>query len=310
MRAATGKEQLGRVAGYRISVFPEPSATSKAVSSLKHDQIVPLLQPMNITDEKGDTSLWYKIGENEYVYSAYIQLVSNIRNVSKDPIPEEGCLGQVSVPFIDVYAEPRNRKLTRRFYYSSTFWVKSRVNDDWGVPWYELLDDVNGLSYFVRAYAIRLVTEAELSPLSSSVPPEQKRIELDLKNQKVTAFEYDKPVFSAIVSTGLAEGSTPLGTFMTNRKRPCRRMVRNSGDVNVDYDLPGVPWVSYFTDSGVAFHGAYWHSHWGHRMSNGCVNMRDEDAKWIYRWCDPHVPFDEYYHQAKTGTRVDVIYGI
>jgi len=115
-------------------------------------------------------------------------------------------------------------------------------------------------------------------------------------------------VFNALVSTGLAEGSTPYGTFKTHRKRPYRRMVLQSGDLNVDYDLPGVPWVSYITMSGVAFHGAYWHSNWGHRMSNGCINMRPPDAKWLYRWCNPTVPFDVEYMVGETGTRVDVVY--
>jgi hypothetical protein len=54
-----------------------------------------------------------------------------------------------------------------------------------------------------------------------------------------------------------------------------------------DYELPGVPWTSFFTDSGVAFHGTYWHDNFGTPMSRGCVNMRIEDAKWLFRWVHP-----------------------
>ena len=41
------------------------------------------------------------------------------------------------------------------------------------------------------------------------------------------------------------------------------------------YELPGVPWVSYFTGNGVAFHGTYWHDNFGSPTSHGCLNMRN-----------------------------------
>jgi len=44
-------------------------------------------------------------------------------------------------------------------------------------------------------------------------------------------------------------------------------------------------------------------------MSNGCINMKAEDAKWIYRWTNPVVPFDQYYYTEETGTQVDVLTG-
>ena len=31
-------------------------------------------------------------------------------------------------------------------------------------------------------------------------------------------------------------------------------------------------------------HGTYWHNNFGHPMSHGCVNMTNEDAKWLYEW--------------------------
>jgi hypothetical protein len=54
-----------------------------------------------------------------------------------------------------------------------------------------------------------------------------------------------------------------------------------------DYELPGVPWTSFFTESGVAFHGTYWHDNFGTPMSRGCINMRIEEAKWLFRWVRP-----------------------
>ena len=33
-----------------------------------------------------------------------------------------------------------------------------------------------------------------------------------------------------------------------------------------------------------AFHGVYWHSNWGRRMSHGCVGMPEWRAQQIYNW--------------------------
>lgn len=252
-----------RITRYRLYVFAEPSEKSKVQDLLKFDQLVRIEDTLSIKDSKGNQHPWLKLGEDAYIQPVFVQYVETHRNVSSDPIPEGGCLGEITVPAIDAFYKPRGTFAKRHYYYSSTHWVRSRVFDEYGVPWYELPDDMNGASYFVRAYAVRLVPAEELTPISPEVPPDQKRIKLDLRSQTVTAYEYDEPVFSALVSTGLAEGSTPLGVFKTHRKRPYRRMVLQSGDRNVDYDLPGVPWVSYITMSGVAFHGAYWHSNWG-----------------------------------------------
>jgi len=39
------------------------------------------------------------------------------------------------------------------------------------------------------------------------------------------------------------------------------------------YDLPGVPWNSYITEEGIAFHGTYWHNNFGKPRSHGCINL-------------------------------------
>ena len=55
-----------------------------------------------------------------------------------------------------------------------------------------------------------------------------------------------------------------------------------------DYELPGVPWTSFFTNAGHAFHGTYWHDNFGTPMSHGCINMRTSEAKWLFRWSQPY----------------------
>jgi lipoprotein-anchoring transpeptidase ErfK/SrfK len=69
------------------------------------------------------------------------------------------------------------------------------------------------------------------------------------------------------------------------------------------YELVGVPWTCFFTDDGVAIHGTYWHNDFGITKSSGCINMRNEDAKWIFRWVDP--PGDPVYpYRTGYGTKV------
>ena len=76
----------------------------------------------------------------------------------------------------------------------------------------------------------------------------------------------------------------------------------------VGYDLPGVPWVSFFTSTGVSFHGTYWHNDYGKPRSHGCVNLRPQDAKFIYRWTSPVVPVDiPYLYEPGHGTNVEII---
>jgi len=47
------------------------------------------------------------------------------------------------------------------------------------------------------------------------------------------------------------------------------------------YYLSDVPYIMYFYD-GYGLHGTYWHSNFGTPMSHGCVNLRTEDAGWLY----------------------------
>jgi lipoprotein-anchoring transpeptidase ErfK/SrfK len=74
---------------------------------------------------------------------------------------------------------------------------------------------------------------------------------------------------------------TPLGEFEIQRKYLYDYMPLAKQDV----------WyTSYFTSTGVAFHAAPWRYyygewHLGQRASHGCINMRTEDAQWIYEHC-------------------------
>ena len=115
------------------------------------------------------------------------------------------------------------------------------------------------------------------------------------------AYEGDTLVYTARCATGAAfyvEGvgfvdfTTPIGEHTVVRKRPSRHMHGFEGRAD-EYDLPGVPFCTYFTEAGVAVHGAYWHNDFGHPRSHGCVNVLADDAQWVYRWSMPVAEYEE-----------------
>ena len=73
------------------------------------------------------------------------------------------------------------------------------------------------------------------------------------------------------------------------------------------YVLIGVPRRSIFVETGVALHGTFRHNNFSWSMSPGCVNLRNEDAKWLSRWT---VPLSEPADWEKTGCGTQgIVYG-
>ena len=119
-----------------------------------------------------------------------------------------------------------------------------------------------------------------------------KRIEVDLTNQRVYAFEGTEKVMEFVVSTG-KWGRTPTGVFKIEYKTRAQKMSGGSKELNTYYYLPNVPYVQFFGNEkipwsrGFSFHGTYWHTNFGQPMSHGCVNMKTEDAEKLYYWTTP-----------------------
>ncbi len=124
-------------------------------------------------------------------------------------------------------------------------------------------------------------------PSNVSFPPTSgKWIRVDLSTQQLTAYVGSTPQQVFTISSGLPETPTVTGTFYIWSKLAKQDMKGGSRFAGTDYDLPDVPWVQYF-HRDYAFHGAYWHSNFGTPMSNGCINMRIWDAKWLFDWAGP-----------------------
>lgn len=110
-----------------------------------------------------------------------------------------------------------------------------------------------------------------------------KRVEVNLTNQTLTYFSYNKPLATIPVSTGVYYTPTPKGNFNIKSKVP---VIRYTG---VNYDFPNTKWNLSFLPH-YYLHGAYWHNQFGIRpMSHGCVNISYKDVEKMYNFLDVDV---------------------
>jgi hypothetical protein len=306
---ASVQARYGRVLMNGLFLYEAPDFGSKQHKAYGKDQVVTISEVVEGEAGNPFNKNWYRIGEEGYTYSGWLQPVETIFNHPVFEIRSEGQVGEITVPYSlsRVYPDTRARKFYR-LYYETTHWVTGTVvNRQEKSIWYEVYDFHLHDVYFVPSYDMRIVPDEELAPLSPRLPEALKSIHLDLATQTVTAFEGDTPVLIARCSSGAGSTRTPLGEFRTYHKGPTVHMT-NEGDDEVGiYDLPGVPWVSFFTGTGIAFHGTYWHNDYGRPRSHGCVNLPSADAKFLYRWTNPVVPLGvEYLRLPGKGTNVQV----
>jgi len=291
--------EFGRVTAECISVYEKPNDKSRIVSQRYRDDILNIYQEVESEYGPGYNPVWYRVWGG-YVHSGFVQKVYYRLNPVVENISRQGQYAEVTVPFSQSYQLHATGKWEKlyRLYFSSVHPIFSVRDGPDGQPWYEIHDSLVTLFYYIPAIHMRIIEPSEISPLSPEVNPELKKIEISIDQQRFTAYEGDKIVRQAKVSTGrpylnidptLNPTDTPKGDFHIQSKRLSVHM--GDGTIRSDaeaYELPGVPWVSYFESAtGVAIHGTYWHNNYGVTMSHGCVNMRPEDAKWVYRWSTP-----------------------
>jgi hypothetical protein len=303
----------GRITWSGLPLYDAPAFQAKQIHHFGADKVVEI----TAIEENGEAgygnpynSLWYQV-DNGYTYSGGVQPVEINYQKPIFNLPEKGQLGEITVPFCDTKKDPYvYAERGYRIYYGSTHWVKKVIiqRDEKSI-WYQIYDSHLKRNYYVPSHDLRLVPDDELSTLSPEVPDDQKRIVVDLSTQLVTAFEGEKLVFSQRCASGVRGTETPKGEFRTYHKGPSIHMTNEGDAVEQDniYSLPGVPWCSFFTGAGNAFHGAYWHNDYGQPRSHGCVNLPSESAKFLYRWSKPNVPADtDYIHLPGEGTIVQI----
>jgi hypothetical protein len=292
---------LGRTV-YSQRYYRYPSLNDEELGYYIADTTINILRETTGGPGNANNRRWLKTKEG-WLNSAYIQPVKDEPNQPVVDIPSGGMLAEVTVPYTQSFQVQNNAwKRGYRYYYKSTHWVKSAFTAANNIVWYQVLDDLNGGYYNVEAAHLRPINSREITPISPGVA--DKRIEVNLEKQRVTAYEGNRPVYVARTSTGYFDGTTPKGEFRVERKRPSRHMSPFDGN---GLDLPGVPWVCYISWTGVALHGTYWHNNYGTPESRGCINLTPKASLWFYRWTDPVVPPGEDFIGSDHGTRVVVV---
>ncbi|MCT7951113.1 L,D-transpeptidase [Ancylothrix sp. C2] len=111
----------------------------------------------------------------------------------------------------------------------------------------------------------------------------QRWIQIDVKRQRLYAWEGNKQVLALVISTGKKGFETPPGTFNIQSKHVFAKM---EGE---DYNVPDVPFTMYY-HNGYAIHGAYWHNNFGTPVSHGCTNLAVDRAEWLFNWAEVGTP--------------------
>lgn len=159
-----------------------------------------------------------------------------------------------------------------------------------------------------------LLSQEKISPVLGQTT-DNKRIEIDLTNQRLYAYEGGRMIYNFLVSTG-KWGKTPTGVFKIWIKLRYTKMEGGLKVLRTYYYLPNVPYVMYFYNNqtppwkGYGIHGTYWHHNFGHPMSHGCINMKTEEAGLLYQWAKPDLKGKSSILASKDnpGTIV-IIYG-
>jgi hypothetical protein len=307
---------LLRVSTHWIGVYAEPSFRARRLDKLVRDNLVTAYEQVTSDEGPPHNPFWYRLADG-YAHTGYLQVVRWLPQTPAKTVRDGGELFEVSVPFTRSYRKPDPASdPLYRLYFQSTAWVTAVVSGADGRLWYRLKDDLLKVDYYVRAEHLRRITPQELTPISPDVPLAAKRIEVSIAHQELRAYEHERLVLRTRIASGIPSDKpgengvptkTPQGRFYVDKKMPLRHMGDGKLTASLDaYELPGVPWVSFFHITGVAFHGTYWHNDFGRPQSHGCVNMRTEEAKWLFRWTLPEVAYTEIINIGH-GTSVNVI---
>ena len=321
-------DKLGRVAVGRIDVFLRPDGESQVVGALYEDNIVPWLREV-VGSMPGRINQRFVETPNGFVWGGQVQPVLDQPNIPVTSLPStslgQGMWLEVTVPYVDLTLDnPPARapwleyqlsiNLPPRFYFSQIVWADQIRVDASGQAWYRLNEKYgSGDLFWGRAEAFRPMTAEEAAPISPNVT--DKRIVVKIWEQTLSCFEGNMEVYFAKISSGalydalgnrVDAWATPAGESPIWRKAVSLPL--SGGSASAGWNLPAVGWVSLFVGTGVAIHSTYWHNNYGEPSSRGCVNASPDDAKWIFRWSLPQVPYDpgDVTVEWPGGTKVTV----
>ena len=316
-----GPVRMGR-AIHTVTLYDAPRSDAERLGAWYREDTFPILQEVRAPGLNSYNDLWYETPDG-YVFSAWVQpLWVWPPQPTHTDLGEWGFWGEICVPYTEARSEPHpSARKVYRFYNSNVHHVVGVTFDEFGNGWYKIYDELPPPTHqWVLARDVRRIGREELAPIHPFAGA--KRIEVDLTLQRITCLEGNRIVFTTPCSSGigvreLEDGtvedlSTPKGEQCVLLKQPSRHMSnrpQKEGDpVPADlFDLPGVPWNTFFDRSGAAIHGTYWHNDFGVPRSHGCLNVSTDAARWIYRWVHPVGGAEDDYIQSDCSVGTPII---
>ncbi|GAB4562903.1 MAG: hypothetical protein Kow0047_11330 [Anaerolineae bacterium] len=230
-------------------------------------------------------AIWYRIGDGRWVHSGWVELIA--APASAMPIgvaAAEGYslpVGWVVSTVLNVRARPgvsADNPPIDQLTHNQVVPILDQYQLG-SETWYRIGEDRWVYGGWIAAAFERA--------RPASIGADERWVGVNLSQQTLVAYEGDRPVYAAMVATGLPGTPTVQGIFRTWWRVPWRKM--SGGRPGMYYYLEEVPWTCYFY-KGYALHGAYWHDAFGRPRSHGCVNLSLYDAWWIFRWSEPGGP--------------------
>lgn len=292
--------------GGTVPIMSRPDVSSNKVRDAHRDEVFTWQREVSADSMNlnNPNQRWVETPEG-YIWAPYLQPCRNTPNTPMSALPAgaSGFWAEVTVPYVDLILDnpaPVSGwmkdhvayNLQARLYYSQVMWIDGVRTSDSGTIEYHVNERYGnpGDLFWADGAAFRPLTDDDVSPIHPDVDPATKKIVVNLNYQTLSCMEGDNEVYFCRVSTGIEDGSTPLGEHAVWRKLISVRMAANT--TGASYDLPGMSWTTFFVGDGVAIHAATSHNDFGAVRSHGCVNCSPEDAKWVFRWSQPAVPLE------------------
>ena len=308
-------EHLGRVSVfpnfYSAEIKAKPHEFAATVRNIPEDGLFEWLREVIGTNYYGGLSRsWVETPEG-YIYTPFVQQIRNLPNTPMGAMPEgkPGFWAEVTVPHVELFIEnppirsPSFRYMSEtgqmpRLYYSQVVWIDQIRTDEAGRIMYRWNEDFGhgygyGDVFWGDGTAFRMITDEEVAPISPDLDPALKTIVADVYYQTLSCYEGNTEVYFCKMASGVKEFATPVGTFYAWRKMYSINMSASVSQNGAGYDTSAVSWPTFINGDGIAIHATFWHNYFGTPRSHGCLNLKPEDAKWIYRWTTPYVSLDQ-----------------
>ncbi|HEX6241908.1 MAG TPA: L,D-transpeptidase, partial [Polyangiales bacterium] len=149
---------------------------------------------------------------------------------------------------------------------------------------------------------------AERIARPKEVGKDEPWVHIDEGEQTLVLYVGDEPKYATLVSSGIKDHKTPLGSFRMQRKYVSDTMSDIGADAADDrYSIDDVPWTQYF-DGSRALHAAFWHAQFGIQRSHGCVNLAPADAFYVFQHTWPELPASWHgVSTQKTGLKGSLV---